>query len=228
MQGHEGGVFALHLGQAEGLADVVQAQDRCSRCIGPGVWLSAPGERGSGGDQRAGVVVARVRQYLPGRALFDHFALLHHQDAVGAVDGHPQVMGDDQQGNAPFTDQPLQVVENLALYGDVEGAGRLVGNDQAGGAGQGDGDQHALAHAAGEFMGVLAGPQDRLVDTHLLQQLDNIGIDAGVALALGQDQRLGDLLADAQGRVEADHRVLGHQPDGAPTLQAFLAFAGMG
>jgi CubicO group peptidase (beta-lactamase class C family) len=69
-----------------------------------------------------------------------------------------------------------------------------------------------LAHAAGEFMGVLAGPQDRLVDAHLLQQLDNIGIDAGVALALGQDQRLGDLLADAQGRVEADHRVLGTSP----------------
>ena len=41
-----------------------------------------------------------------------------------------------------------QQVEDLGLHGDVEAGGRLVGQEQPGRAGQGDGDHDPLAHAA--------------------------------------------------------------------------------
>ena len=47
-----------------------------------------------------------------------------------------------------------QQVQDLRLHGDVEAGGRLVRHEQPGGAGQGDGDDHPLAHAARQLVGV--------------------------------------------------------------------------
>ena len=74
--------------------------------------------------------------------MLDEFALLHHQQAVGAVAGHAQVMGDDQQRDATLGHQLLQVVEDAPLHRYIQRAGGLVGNDQPRLASQGDGDQH--------------------------------------------------------------------------------------
>ena len=46
-----------------------------------------------------------------------------------------------------------QVVENLLLDGDVEGAGGLVGDDQLRSGGQRYRDEHALVKAAGQVVG---------------------------------------------------------------------------
>ena len=46
--------------------------------------------------------------------------------------------------------------EYLALYGHVEGRGRLVGEQEAGFAGQRHGDHDALAHTAGKLVRVVA------------------------------------------------------------------------
>ena len=63
-------------------------------------------------------------------------------------------------GGAVVNLQRLDEPEHLALHGDVEGGRRFVGDDQLGLAGKGDGDQHALAHAAGQLVRVL--PQHAL------------------------------------------------------------------
>ena len=51
-----------------------------------------------------------------------------------------------------------QRAQHLGLHGDVEGGGRLVGQDDGRVVGHGDGDDHPLAHAPGELVGVVAHP----------------------------------------------------------------------
>ena len=52
----------------------------------------------------------------------------------------------------------VEQVEDLRLDGDVESRGRLVGDEQLRLAGQGHGDHHPLAQAAGELVGIGAQP----------------------------------------------------------------------
>ena len=50
--------------------------------------------------------------------------------------------------------QVAQQVEHLGLDGDVEGGGRLVGDEQVRVRRHGAGDEHALGHAAGDLVRV--------------------------------------------------------------------------
>jgi hypothetical protein len=74
--------------------------------------------------------VPRGAQDLVRRPLLDDASLVHDQDAVGPVGRHAQVMGDHQDAGAQVVRQVLEMVEHLPLDGHVEGAGRLVGDDQ--------------------------------------------------------------------------------------------------
>ena len=221
----QGGVVRVVAGQLEPFADMTQAQQRrlATRCGWPAPWHE--GRRGI--EQRAGVGLLGAPEDLPGRGVFDLLTLLQHQQAVGAVTGHAQIMGDDQQRDATLGDQQLQVIENTPLHGHVQRTGGLVSDDQPWLAGQGDGNQHPLAHAAGQLMRVLPRPQHRLVKADLVQQRQHLGLLAWIASSTRQLQRLGDLLADPLGGVKADHWVLRHQADGAPAQLAPGAFSGL-
>ena len=50
--------------------------------------------------------------------------------------------------------QVLKQVQNLRLDGHVQRGSRLVGDDELGRAGQGHGDHDALAHTAGQLVGI--------------------------------------------------------------------------
>jgi hypothetical protein len=50
--------------------------------------------------------------------------------------------------------QPVQEIEDLRLHRDIERRRRLVGEQQGRPAQQRHGDHDALAHAAGEFVGI--------------------------------------------------------------------------
>ena len=65
----------------------------------------------------------------------------------------------------------LHQVEDLRLDGDVEGGGRLVGDQQLRLARERQGDHHPLPHAAGELVRILGGPALGLRDLHQLQHL---------------------------------------------------------
>ena len=73
---------------------------------------------------------------------------------AGARDGG--VVRDDEQGHAVGVQLPQQR-EDLRAVGAVEVAGGLVGEDQRRPADQGTGDGDALAFAAGQFAGRMAG-----------------------------------------------------------------------
>ena len=168
-------------------------------------------------DQRAGVSILWSDEHIVGRADLDDAPARHHGDAVGPLGGDAEVVGDEEHGRAGRRGQLRDVVEDLALHGDVQRAGRLVGDHEPRPGGDGDGDQHALAHAARQLVRVEARPRRRIGDAGALERLD--GGDGGVA-AVGEavdPQHLGDLRADARHGVQRDRGVLRDDADLAAT-----------
>lgn len=69
--------------------------------------------------------------HVTGEAGLDDLAGVHHRDAVADVLHHRQVVGDEHQGQVEFVDQIRDEVEDLRTDGDVEGADRLVRDQDA-------------------------------------------------------------------------------------------------
>ncbi len=107
---------------------------------------------GERAHQALGVWVFGVVQDLFGVAQFDQFAGVHDADAVGDLAHQAQVVGDEQDGKAELVFQLVQFVHDVAFDDDVEGGGRFVHDDQFGAQDQGDGNDHALTHAAGQLV----------------------------------------------------------------------------
>ncbi|MPM17173.1 hypothetical protein SDC9_63561 [bioreactor metagenome] len=117
-------------------------------------------------------------------------------------------MCDEDDAHVGFLLQGLHKLQNLRLDGHVQGGGGLVGDEQLGLAGQGDGDHHPLAHTAGELVGILLQALVRLVDAHKLQKFPGPVVGLLFALVGVQQDDLADLIADGIDRVEARHGVL--------------------
>lgn len=168
----------------------------------------------------------RVAEHLVGSAALDDLAVGHHEDAVGAVGGDAQIVGDEHEARARLALQGVEMIEDLPLHGHVEGAGGLVGEDERRSRDDRERDEHALAESAGELVRVLGGAQLGVRDAGAAERDDRL---ATGLVAVGQPvdaQHLGDLRADAHDRVEADHRVLRHEADGAAAHGAQRAVVG--
>ena len=85
------------------------------------------------------------------RRVLDDAAGVHDGDVVGTTGDDAEVVGDEDHPHVPITLLLGEQVEDLRLHGDVEGRGRLVGEQELGTAGQRDGDDHTLTHAAREL-----------------------------------------------------------------------------
>ena len=109
-----------------------------------------------GFEQFAGVSVPGAIKDFLGFTILDDFPLIHHSDVIRNVADHREVVGDEDHGEAEFSAQLAQQVEDLGLDGDVEGGDRFVGDDQFRLRGEGAGDGDPLALAAGKLVGVFA------------------------------------------------------------------------
>ena len=150
---------------------------------------------------------------LQGGAGFDDAAAVHDDELLGAFGCQAEVVRNEQHGGAHFGGELAEVVEDAALDGDVQGGGGFVGDQQLGVRGHADGDEGALAHAAGEFVRVLLGAAFGVGQAGFLEEL----ADAFADLALGHDvvceQGLLDLVAHAEHGVQVTHGVLGDEAD---------------
>ena len=119
-------------------------------------------------------------------------------------------MGDQHDGGVDLILQVAQQVQNLGLDGHVQSRGGLVGDDQAGIAGQGHGDHDTLTHTAGQLVGVHLIDALAVGDAGHLQQMDGAGLDVlgGLALTAVQGNDLVQLGTDAEHRVQAGHGLL--------------------
>ena len=162
-----------------------------------------------GRHQADGVGVRGVCEDLLHRALFDHAAGIHDHNVVRHFGDDAKVVGDEHDRGVDLVLQSAQQVKDLCLNGHVQRRGGLVGDDQAGIAGQGDGDHHALAHTAGELMGIHLVNAFAVGNADQLQHRDGVLFDLlfGPGRVVQGDDFI-HLRADAEHGVERRHRLL--------------------
>ena len=131
-------------------------------------------------------------------------------------------MGDQDQRHAVIFLKLHQQVEDLLLDRHVQRGRRLVRDQQAGLRGDGDGDHHPLALAAGQLVRI--GLQLLLGrgDADGAEQLQRAGAGLASAEAEVQAQHLLDLEADREGRVQRGDGLLEDHGDLAPDQAAAL------
>ena len=161
---------------------------------------------GQGVEKAHGVVVEHVVEDIVGGTDLDDLATVHDRHIVAGLGNDTQVMGDQQHRHVAVLDQLFDQREHLRLDGHIKGRGRLVGNQQTGMAGKGDGDDDTLLHATGELVGIIARPALR--DTHELEHLLGPLHRLFLADLVVEHDALGNLASDSHDRVQRRHRVL--------------------
>ena len=132
--------------------DVGQRGHHPGDLVQAGAGLQAAGK---GLDQSLRIRMFRIVDHPVGEARFHDFAGVHDGDFFGHLGHHPQVVGDEDQPRIFRLAQLLQQIHDFGLDGHVQGRGGFVGDNDFRVGDQGDGDDDALAHAAGKFMGIL-------------------------------------------------------------------------
>ena len=159
-------VAARREGAALRPGDVVA--DRAADLVQPPAAVAV--QPGHGLQQPMGVRVPRLREQVVAPGPLDHLAGVEDVDRVAEPGHHPEVVGDHHQRRAGLVDQVLEQGEDLRLDGHVQRRRRLVGDQQARLAGQRDGDQRPLPHAAGELVRELLEPPRRVRDADRVEQ----------------------------------------------------------
>jgi hypothetical protein len=153
---------------------------------------------------------------LVDRAVLDDLAGVHDGDVVAVLRDDAQVVSDQQQRTARLPHQVLEQVEDLRLDRDVEGRGRLVGDDHVRLTGQHHRDHHALTHATGQLVHVRPQHPLRAGDAHALEQLECAVARLATTQAQVAPHSLGHLLLDRQHGVQCRHRLLEDHRQVAP------------
>jgi hypothetical protein len=160
---------------------------------------------------------------LARRRLLDRAPGVHDDDLVGEAGGQPEVVADHHERHPELALQVAQQLHDLRLRGDVERGRRLVGDQQPRLGGQGDRDDHALAHAARELVRVLV---QALLGEGRRTSLSSSSARSRAAprstRCVGAD-RLGDLRADAHRRVQRPRGVLEDHRDSRPRRRIALS-----
>ena len=170
--------------------------------------LALYAELRQGGEQRPGVRMLRGIKHLVARADLHNVARIHDRDAVGYVGNHAKVMGDVDRRKLILLLQFADQVQDLSLNRYVKRGSRLIADEDFWVAGHGDGDDHALPHAAGKFVRILLIAPLRFRDSNVVDDLNRALFCRLAGQPLMQLERFFDLPADGFERVEARHRVL--------------------
>ena len=153
---------------AEMLGELVDLQDGLDAGR---QWLGHRAGARHGGDQLLRVGMVRAPVNATGRARFDDFAGVHDHDAISDLRDHAEVVGDQEEAHAGFRLQLFQQGQDLRLDGDVEGGGRLVGDQNVGLEGQRHGDHQTLTLTSRELVRVFFEAGRRLGDADARKQL---------------------------------------------------------
>ena len=185
-------------------------------------------QRRDAGDQPARVGMQRKVEDRVGGSLLDHPSGIHHRHAVGHFGDRAHVMGDHQDRRAELLLDVVEQLEDLRLHGDVQRRGRLVGDQQLRPAADRHRDHHPLAHAARQLVRIAARAPLRLGDADPVEQRHGVGEGLGIGSVLVEHDRLGDLVAGGEHRVERGHRLLEDHRRLASAHPAKASFGGVG
>ena len=174
----------------------------------PGRAIIARIKGGDRAQEPGGVGVAGRREQRLHRRALDDLPCVEHDDLIAGLGDDAEVVGDEEERRSELAPELGQERQDLRLDRDVERGGRLVGDEQAGTAGDGHRDHHALPHAARELVRVGEHAPLGVGDADLAEELDRARPRFLARQPAVQDQRLADLIADAHDRIERGHRLL--------------------
>ena len=182
---------------------------------------------GVGSQQLTGVIVLRLAEQSSAIVLFDDVTSIHDTYPVGNFADQVQIVADQQHRHAEFLLQFLEQFEDFQLYRDIQCGGRLVGDQQLRFIGQGHGDHHTLALAAGQFMGIGAQALARLRNAHQLQQLQRAFTRLRLVQPLVQGEHFSNLPLHAVQWIERAHGLLKDHGYAVAADLAQLVFASL-
>ena len=172
-----GGRAALHAGPASRAARVEAAAGGRPerRRHGAGDAGQLLGAVGMAGEQEARVGVLGIIEDRAHGSGLDGLAGVHDGHPVAELGDDAEVVRDEQHRQVALGGKVAQELEDLQLRRDVERGGGLVGQHDAGGAGERGGDQQALALAAGELVGIARERLLGIGELHVPQERDEVG-----------------------------------------------------
>ena len=121
-------------------------------------------------------------------------------------------MRDEQHGRLHLPPQPDEQILHVEAGGRIEGAERLVHEDDPRPEDERPGDRHPLAHPAGKFVGILGGVAAR-IEPHALDPLSPLRIARPLRHALALKPE-GDVPED--GAIVEARVILEHHPPVGP------------
>ena len=110
-----------------------------------------------------------VGKDVRGCALLNDEPLLHDDNVISNIRDHSEVVTDEQNANVALFLQRLNQAKNLGLNGDVQGCGRLIGNQKFGLSDECHSNHDPLSHAAGELERIGAHSRFRVLNTHFIK-----------------------------------------------------------
>src|SRR6266571_736815 len=133
-------------------------------------------ERRDRGDEQLRVRMQRLLENLVRRSDLDDAARVHDGNPVADFRKHGEIMRNDDEGGAHRSSDSLDQLQNLRLDGDIHRAGRLIHDDDFRIVRQGNRDDHALAHPAGELVRIHLHDALRVVDPQGGQELSRLAV----------------------------------------------------
>ena len=168
---------------------------------------------GHGGEECFGVGVARVGKELMHLCALYDAAAVHDDDAVAMLGDEAEVVRDEDGRGAHVFFELAQEGKDLLLHGDVQRGGGLICNDEFGAAGQGNGNDNALAHTAGEGHGVLVDAGLGVGDMDVAEHFYGFSQGGLAGEAAVEHEGFCDLVADAVHGVEGAEGLLKDDTD---------------
>ena len=209
------GAARLGCGAARGEDAAGRALAQRRRCTLDG-WqarIAVAQEARHAGEQSDGIGVQRLRVERLDRPAGHHLAPVQHRHAVAQLRHQPEIVRHVQRSGACFADERAHQIEDGRLRGDVQRSRRFVEDQQPWPGDQRHGDAHALLHATAELMRIAPGDGGSIGDPDVLEHGDGLPAALRRGDPVVQAHDLGDLLADAHGRVERIQRILRDQAD---------------
>ncbi len=152
------------------------------------------------------------------RAFLDDLARVHDRDAVGDLEEQREIVRDEQHRELELALQVTHLLQDLALHDDVERGRRLVHDHELRVQRERHRDDHALAHAARELVGV--GANAALVDADAVEQLARTREGVTLGDALVRAHHVDKLVTDPHDGIERVHRALEDHRDVLPPIAA--------
>ena len=202
-----------------------QAMQRGRLPLDRGQALDAAFHARDGRHQRFGIGMPRRLEERAHRTALHDPPGVHDGDAVAHPGDDPEVVRDEEHRQPHPRLQLLQQHEVLELDRDVERGGGLVRDQELRLRGERDRADHALLHAAAHLMRERAQALLGRRHLHAAEGVHRPRPHVAPALGAMGAQRLLDLVADREHRVQRGLRVLQDHRDAAPAHPAHVALA---